>query len=82
MESALRMVRTRKGAEAAADLRDRWRHEITIAIQRRKAAMIRAVLPLPAGRQEWLGHGGRLGEGENVLPPIDAAVEAPAEGPG
>ena len=54
MESALRMVRTRKGAEAAADLRDRWRHEITIAILRRRAAMSRSVVPRRTTWEEWM----------------------------
>lgn len=33
---------------------ERWRHEIGIAIQRRKAAMIRMVLPSRDVRREWL----------------------------
>ena len=72
LESALKMVRSRKGAEAAAELRGRWRHEITIAIQRRKAAMIRAAMPKQSGRQDWLERGGRLEEGRNILPPLAA----------
>ena len=32
----------------------RWRHEIQIAIQRRRAAMARAVLPKSSAREEWL----------------------------
>ena len=74
LETALRMVKTCRGAETAAELRDRWRHEITVAIQRRKAAMIRAALPLQADRQEWLQRGGRLSEGANVAPAIHEAA--------
>ena len=72
LECALKLVRTRKGAEAAAELRGRWQHEIAVAIQRRKAAMIRAALPAQSGRQAWLERGGRLDDGDNVLPPVDA----------
>ena len=32
----------------------RWKHEITVAIMRRRAAMSRAVLPGRSARAEWL----------------------------
>ena len=60
MDCTVRMVRTRRGPEAAAELQARWRHEVAIALQRRRAAMLRAVLPARGQRQEWLARGGRL----------------------
>ena len=35
----------------------RWRHEIGVVIQRRKAAMVRAVIPRAQARQDWLQRG-------------------------
>ena len=35
----------------------RWRHEIQVAIQRRRAAMVRAVLPKPVALAEWIVSG-------------------------
>ena len=32
----------------------RWRHEIQVAIQRRRAAMARAVLPKPGALADWI----------------------------
>ena len=54
LRAAVRMVRSTKGAEAASGLQNRWDHEIAIAIQRRKAAMVRAVLPASGSRQRRL----------------------------
>eukprot|EP00973_Karenia_brevis_P008004 1085292-Karenia_brevis.AAC.1 len=63
------MVRRRKGEEEAVSLHQRWRHEITVAIQRRKAAMLRAVIPRRNDRQEWLACGGCPQIRSNVLEP-------------
>ena len=63
------MVRARKGIEAAAELRERWRHQIGVAIQRRKAAMIRSTMPGRPASQEWLERGGRVPG--SMLPPLD-----------
>ena len=72
LECALRTIRARKGLEAAAHLRTRWRHEISVAIQRRKAAMIRAALPARSRRQEWLASGQQDTTGNGCqLPPLD-----------
>ena len=61
---------------AAADLRSRWHHEIAIAIQRRKAAMIRACLPSRPLRQEWLVDGGEaFFDRCNMLPAIEPEAE-------
>ena len=57
LDCVIRAVSGRRGKEAAEDLRARWRHEIAIALQRRKAAMLRAVLPRGTWRQEWLARG-------------------------
>ena len=58
----------------------RWRHEIGISIQRRKAATLRAVLPSVFGRQGWLAGGGREGE-DGFLPSLEEeGEEGQAEG--
>ena len=78
MECVVRKVKTKKGVEAAAEFRERWKHEIGIAIQCRKAAMLRAMLPRAQGRQAWLaGRGGHQEEG--TLPPIEEEGEEPDE---
>ena len=52
---AARLASTRGGGEKeAAGFLARWRHEIQIAIQRRRAAMARAVLPQALTREVWL----------------------------
>ena len=52
---AARLAATRGGGEAEAQgFLSRWRHEIQIAIQRRRAAMARAVLPQSSALEEWL----------------------------
>ena len=79
MDCVARQVRSRKGAEAATDFRGRWKHEVGIAIQRRKAAMLRAVLPRPPGRQGWLASGGHQREGTGVLPPLEEDEEEEEE---
>jgi hypothetical protein len=38
----------------STQLRARWRHEMMIAILRRRAAMARSVVPRPSRRAEWL----------------------------
>ena len=42
------------GIGDAAWLLRRWKHEIMVAILRRRAAMARAVLPRRSEREEWL----------------------------
>ena len=52
---AARLAATRGGGEAEAQgFLARWRHEIQIAIQRRRGAMARAVLPRSTAREAWL----------------------------
>ena len=43
----------KRGGVAASALLVRWKHEITVAIVRRRAAMIRAVLPKTGAKQLW-----------------------------
>jgi hypothetical protein len=46
----------------SSELYGRWRHEITVAILRRRAAMTRAFLPRPNPRERWLMTGHSDGE--------------------
>ena len=72
METTINMVRTRPGEEDAQSLRERWRHEVAIAIQRRKATMMRAVLPGKTKRQHWMACGVRDIVGSSgQLPPLE-----------
>jgi hypothetical protein len=52
---AAELASSRGGHESSAQaLMGRWRHEIQVAIQRRRAAMTRAVLPRANARANWL----------------------------
>ncbi len=64
--------RSEQHADRAAML-SRWRHEIQVAILRRRAAMLRAVLPRPDARASWFltGFAQGLLDTENRIPPID-----------
>ena len=65
---------TRSGSQASsAGLMGRWRHEVQIAIQRRRAAMARAVLPRATARQLWLltGNSARPPSSLHREPPLD-----------
>ena len=44
----------KRGGVAVPGLLARWRHEITVAIVRRRAAMLRAVLPKVKARELWM----------------------------
>ena len=58
MHYAARLAATRSGADAGADsFLERWRHEIQVAIQRRRAAMARSVLPAVSAKGAWLLRG-------------------------
>jgi hypothetical protein len=65
---------------SAKELLARWRHEIQVAIERRRAAMTRAVLPRPSAWAIWLrtGHADELPRAGNRAPPLDAEHHAPA----
>jgi hypothetical protein len=62
----------RAGSEATA-LLSRWKHEVQIAIQRRRAAMARAVLPRATPEELWLltGQGGLRPDPGDRAPPLD-----------
>ena len=62
----------RAGSDAKA-LKRRWCHEVQIAIQRRRAAMARAVLPGASPHELWLltGQGGRQLDPTGRAPGLD-----------
>ena len=69
------LAATRGGSESTAgSLLGRWRHELQIAIQRRRAAMTRAVLPCRTARANWLltGRTDQPPSSAFRVPPIDA----------
>ena len=68
IEAVTKRFARRKGLQAAQQFKAKWKHEIAIAIQRRKAAMLRAVLPSLTGRQAWLE--GRGEDRESAVAPI------------
>ena len=55
----------------------RWRHEVQIAILRRRAAMTRAVLPKPSKLATWLitGDADGIPSSERRAPPLSAVAE-------
>ena len=74
MRYAARLAAARGGSEAtAAEIAQRWRHEVQIAIQRRRAAMARAVLPRASARAIWLLTGRTESVPSSVAraPPLD-----------
>ena len=70
MDNAVRLFGNRHGREEATAMRARWHHEVGVALQRRKAAMIRAVLPKAPARQRWLAEGGTDDVAHGRLPTI------------
>ena len=69
--------RSEQNPEARA-LLARWRHEIQIALQRRRAAMMRAVLPRRCARDTWLlhGHSEALPSSDRRTRPLDEGGSA------
>lgn len=58
---AAEIAARRSGSEApSAAMLGRWRHEITVAVLRRRAAMARAAMPRRSSRQDWLLAGRRV----------------------
>ena len=54
LQYAADIASSRNGQQMSAkSLQRRWKHEIQIALLRRRAAMTRAVLPNPSARAEW-----------------------------
>ena len=72
LQFAAQIAVTRNGQEAsAAALVSTWKHEIQIAILRRRAAMSRAVLPRSTPKEHWLltGQADRAeGESQRAVP--------------
>ncbi len=75
------LAAARGGSEAdAAGLLRRWRHELRVAIQRRRAAMARAVLPRATAREMWLltGFTGAVPSSDGRAPPLDDGISGTA----
>ena len=72
--------RSEQDAEAK-QLLARWRHEIQIAIQRRRAAMTRAVQRRAGARAMWLlsGHSGSVPTSEHRAPPMEPEIRDQTE---
>ena len=66
------------GSNAKSMLK-RWGHEIQVAIQRRKAAMVRAALPKLSAKDDWLLTG--TGPAETVTTGRAAPVEEDSSAP-
>ena len=66
-------VAARRAGSDATALRGRWKHEVQIAIQRRRAAMARAVLPRASPHDLWLltGQGDLQPDPTERLPSLD-----------
>ena len=75
MDNVVRLFGNCHGQEAANAMRARWRHEVGVALQRRKAAMIRSVLPKPPARQRWLAEGSTDDVAHGRLPSIDEEAD-------
>ena len=66
---------------SATSLLRRWRHELQVAIQRRRAAMARAVVPQLSARATWLltGFSDEVPSSGGRAPPLDEVREAVVE---
>ena len=53
-DNMVRLFSNKHGKAEAVGFRCRFLHEVGVAIQRRKAAMIRAALPRLSKRQRWM----------------------------
>ena len=70
-------ARRHGGGDATQGLLRRWRHEIGVAIMRRRAAMVRAVLPRPKAKDLWMVSGAAAAYdeiGQGRLPSIEEVV--------
>ena len=54
MKYAADIAATKRGGAGAPGLLARWKHEITVAIVRRRAAMVRAVQPPIGVKDLWM----------------------------
>ena len=77
LKFAAGVAERRHGGEASGGLLKRWRHEIGVAIMRRRAAMARAVLPRPKAKDLWMMTGAAAAYdevGQGRLPSIQEVV--------
>ena len=77
LQCAADIASSRNGQQMSAkSLQSRWKHEIQIALLRRRAAMTRAVLPNPSARAEWLFAGiiDRAVHYWDRVPPLDGGI--------
>ena len=67
-------ARKGNGTTRAKMIAERWKHEISVAIARRRAAMARAVLPRLGKSQKWLlaGQSDEAPTDADRLPPLSA----------
>ena len=74
---AAEQAASRSDGATAGALAARWRHEIQIALLRRRAAMARAVLPRLTAREAWMltGWSTAVPSSERRLPPLREAAE-------
>ena len=70
LDNTVRLFQNRHGKAEATSMRVKWKHELGVALQRRKAAMIRSVLPGLSNRQQWLQGQGASEGAQRPLPPI------------
>ena len=75
-------ARRRGGQVSAMALQARWKHEITVAIMRRRAAMARAVLPKMRPREIWLltGHTEATASSDARSPELDDEAGGESDG--
>jgi hypothetical protein len=66
---------------SARQLRARWRHDIQVALQQRRAAMARSVLPRKSARDAWLltGRAESVPSSDRREPPFDQGGTADDE---
>jgi len=75
-------ARKRGGATAAVGIMARWKHEITVAITRRRAAMLRAVLPKTLAKELWMLTGAPDADGFGADGRLPAIEEDPPDDEG
>ena len=57
MKFAAQLVASKSGQEFGTGFLSRWKHEVQVAIQRRRAAMARSVLPRLSKEELWMIYG-------------------------
>ena len=54
MKFAAQLIACKRGQDFGGGFLSRWKHEVQVAIQRRRAAMARSVLPRLTKEELWL----------------------------